>query len=114
MRIYDQYFAPKGVLGDAIAIEAKRSCSKSKDVNKDLYAKIYADGSKQRVAVLAVNKEVSISQIHTGLAKQKLTSAPHRSTTKPSKSSTPTPSSSKAPPPSWTSSLKPQPACVSS
>lgn len=53
-RIYDFYFAPKGVVNDAIVVEAKRT---GKD-SKDLYAKNYADGSKNRVALLAVNKEI--------------------------------------------------------
>ena len=51
-RIYDLYFAPKGVLNSDITVEAKRAS------NKELYAKQYAEGSKDRVALLAINKEV--------------------------------------------------------
>lgn len=50
-RIYDYYFAPKGVVDSEIQVEGKRAA-------KDLYAKAYADGSKNRVALLAVNKEI--------------------------------------------------------
>ncbi|KAH9826221.1 hypothetical protein Tdes44962_MAKER03605 [Teratosphaeria destructans] len=51
-RIYDFYFAPKGLLGDAILLDGKRS-------NKDVYAKTYAEGHQHRVGLLAVNKEIS-------------------------------------------------------
>lgn len=49
-RVYRWFFAPKGVSGGGIPVEGKRA-------NKDVYAKGYADGSKNRVALLAVNKE---------------------------------------------------------
>ncbi|KAK3068235.1 hypothetical protein LTR53_014356 [Teratosphaeriaceae sp. CCFEE 6253] len=54
-RIYGFYFAQMGVVGEAIVLEGKRT------LNKDIYAKAYAEGSKNRVGLLAVNKEVSNS-----------------------------------------------------
>lgn len=50
-RIYGFYFAQKGVVGEAIVLDGKRA-------NKDIYAKTYAESSKDRVGLLAVNKEV--------------------------------------------------------
>ena len=50
-RIYNNYFAPKGVVNSEIVIEGKRA-------NKEVYAKTYADGSKNRVALLAACKEI--------------------------------------------------------
>ncbi|KAK5134356.1 hypothetical protein LTR08_006536 [Meristemomyces frigidus] len=52
-RIYGYYFAQKGVVDDGIVIDGKRT-----NVSKDLYAKTYAEGSKSRVGLLAVNKEI--------------------------------------------------------
>ncbi|KAF2772015.1 hypothetical protein EJ03DRAFT_348828 [Teratosphaeria nubilosa] len=51
-RIYNFYFAQKGVVGDTILLDGKRS-------NKDVYAKTYAEGHKNRVGLLAVSKEIS-------------------------------------------------------
>lgn len=53
-RTYDIYFAARGVVNNPIIVEARR---KGKDT-KELYAKNYADGSKNRVALLAANKEI--------------------------------------------------------
>ncbi|KAK5113082.1 hypothetical protein LTR62_003661 [Meristemomyces frigidus] len=50
-RVYMFYLAPKGVTNDVIVLDGRRA-------NKDLYAKTYAEGSKSRVALLAVNHEV--------------------------------------------------------
>ncbi|KAK6434087.1 hypothetical protein LTR95_009728 [Oleoguttula sp. CCFEE 5521] len=49
-RIYGFYFAPKG---DAIAVDTKR-----KGGGGAMYAKTYAEGSKFRIALLAISKEV--------------------------------------------------------
>lgn len=46
------YFACKGVVDDPIPLEGKRKGT------GDLYAKSYAEGSKYRVALLAVNKQI--------------------------------------------------------
>ncbi|TKA72203.1 hypothetical protein B0A55_06964 [Friedmanniomyces simplex] len=51
IRTYGFYFAQKGVVGEAIVIEGKRA-------NKEVYAKTFAEGSKNRVGLLAVNKEI--------------------------------------------------------
>ena len=51
-RVYDYYFAPEGVPNAAIVAEGKRHNSKI------MYAKLYAAGSKDRVGLLRVNKEV--------------------------------------------------------
>lgn len=51
-KIYEAYFACKGVYNDPIPLESKRKGS------GDLWSKAYADGSKHRVALLAVNKQV--------------------------------------------------------
>ncbi|KXS98855.1 hypothetical protein AC578_10836 [Pseudocercospora eumusae] len=56
--VYRYYFAAKGNLNDSIVIDGKRSTT------KEPYAKTYADGSKQRVALLAVSKEVNINHPH--------------------------------------------------
>ncbi|KAK5116284.1 hypothetical protein LTR85_009256 [Meristemomyces frigidus] len=50
-RIYSFYFAQKGVVGESIVLDGKRA-------NKDVYAKTYAEGSKNRVGLLGVNKEI--------------------------------------------------------
>lgn len=50
-RIYKWYFAPKGVVGNDIVLEGKRP-------DKSIYAKTYADGMKDRVALLATNKQI--------------------------------------------------------
>ena len=50
--IYSFYFAQKGVVGEAIVMDGRRTS------NKDIYAKTFSEGSKERVALLAVNKEV--------------------------------------------------------
>ncbi|KAK3112228.1 hypothetical protein LTR53_011723 [Teratosphaeriaceae sp. CCFEE 6253] len=52
-RIYGFYFAQMGVVGEAIVLEGKRT------LNKDIYAKAYAESSKNRVGLLAVNKEIN-------------------------------------------------------
>lgn len=53
-RIFCLYFASKGIEGEPVTIDGKR-----KNELKDPYAKNYAEGSKYRVALLAVNKEVT-------------------------------------------------------
>ena len=50
-RIYKYYFAPKGVIDAEIVLEARRS-------NKEVYAKLYAEGSKTRVGLLTACKEI--------------------------------------------------------
>ncbi|RMY25035.1 hypothetical protein D0866_11226 [Hortaea werneckii] len=50
-RVYEYYFAQKGVVGETIVLDGKRA-------NKEIYAKTFAEGSKTRVGLLAVNKEV--------------------------------------------------------
>ncbi|PPJ60992.1 hypothetical protein CBER1_01990 [Cercospora berteroae] len=52
-RIYRFYFANKGVVDDPIQVDGKR-----KGLFNDMYAKTYSNDSKNRVALLAVNKEV--------------------------------------------------------
>lgn len=52
LRIYNFYLAPQGVVNGPIVVDGKRTG------NKELYAKTYADSSKDRVALLAVCKEV--------------------------------------------------------
>lgn len=52
VRIYREYFAPSGIKGSPIPLEGKRKS------NNEVYAKSYADGSKHRVALLAVNKDI--------------------------------------------------------
>lgn len=49
--IYSYYFAPTRVTNREIVLEGKRS-------NREIYAKQYCEGSKFRVGLLAVNKEV--------------------------------------------------------
>lgn len=51
-RIYRHYFAPGGIIGGTIVLEGKRKS------NNEVYAKTYADNSKNRVALLAANKEI--------------------------------------------------------
>ncbi|KAK0321100.1 hypothetical protein LTR82_008017 [Friedmanniomyces endolithicus] len=51
-RTYGFYFAQKGVVDEAIVIDGKRA-------NKEVFAKTFAEGSKHRVGLLAVNKEVT-------------------------------------------------------
>ena len=65
-RIYGYYFAQKGVMGDSIVIDGKRS-----NDTKDMYAKTYAEGSKFRVSLLAVNKEVRSPHAHLQLHSHK-------------------------------------------
>lgn len=50
-RIYHLYFAPKGVLNAEIVLEGRRA-------NKEVFAKLYAEGSKDRVALMAVTKDI--------------------------------------------------------
>lgn len=57
-RVYQLYFYPKGVAGDQITLDGKR-----KTESKDPFAKSYCEGSKNRVALLAVNKEVRLSLV---------------------------------------------------
>ena len=57
-RVYEYYFAQRGVVGETIVLDGKRA-------NKEIYAKTFAEGSKTRVGLLAVNKEVrSIHHLH--------------------------------------------------
>ncbi|KAK3648804.1 hypothetical protein LTR56_007244 [Elasticomyces elasticus] len=51
LRIYGFYFAQKGVVGEGIVLDGKRA-------NKEAFAKTYAESMKNRVGVLAVNKEI--------------------------------------------------------
>ncbi|QIW96414.1 hypothetical protein AMS68_001932 [Peltaster fructicola] len=51
-RVYDFYFACKGILDDPIPLETKRKGT------GDNWAKAYSEGSKYRVALLAANKQV--------------------------------------------------------
>ena len=55
IRIYTYLFYNKGQGSQPIVIDGKR-----KFEPKDPYAKSFAQGSKYRVAILAVNKEVTI------------------------------------------------------
>jgi hypothetical protein len=50
-KIYTFYFAPNRITNSEIALEGKRT-------NKDLFAKMYSEGSKYRVGLLTVNKEI--------------------------------------------------------
>lgn len=50
-RVYAYYFANNRVTNAPISIEGKRS-------NKDIFAKQYSEGSKYRVGLLSINKEV--------------------------------------------------------
>ncbi|KAF2163868.1 hypothetical protein M409DRAFT_25643 [Zasmidium cellare ATCC 36951] len=50
-RIYRFYFASKGIVDADIVLDGKRSS------NKEVYAKTYAEGLKNRVGLLALNKE---------------------------------------------------------
>lgn len=54
-RVYELHFYPKGVAGDPITLDGKR-----KTESKDPFAKSYCEGSRNRVALLAVNKEVRV------------------------------------------------------
>lgn len=54
-RIYMFYFMTKGGSSVPIAFDGKR-----KNDTKDPYSKMFAQSSKNRVGLLAVNKEVSI------------------------------------------------------
>ena len=51
-RIYNYYFGSKGVVGEGIVLDGKRSTT------KDVYAKTYANSLKHRVGILTVSKEV--------------------------------------------------------
>lgn len=53
--VYKFYFAAKGVVNGDVVFEGKRKGG------TDIYAKAYAEGNKNRVAMLAVNKEVSLA-----------------------------------------------------
>ncbi|RMY13428.1 hypothetical protein D0866_14076 [Hortaea werneckii] len=55
-RVYEYYFAQKGVVGETIVLDGKRA-------NKEIYAKTFAEGSKTRVGLLAVNKEVCTTHL---------------------------------------------------
>jgi len=80
-RTYGFYFAQKGVVDEAIVIDGKRA-------NKEVFAKTFAEGSKHRVGLLTVNKEVSHVPPHcTYSASLTLT---FRYTRRPSKRSTAT------------------------
>ena len=52
-RVYGVYFAPGNIVNGDIVLEGKR-----KNESQALYAKSYANGSKNRVALLAVSKEI--------------------------------------------------------
>lgn len=56
-RIYSFYLAPKGVVNHPITIDSKRKGT------SDVYSKSYADGSKNRVALLAVDKEIHLEVV---------------------------------------------------
>jgi hypothetical protein len=56
-RIYKFLFFTKGQGSQPIVIDGKR-----KDETKDPYAKSFAEGSKMRVAILRVNKEVTATR----------------------------------------------------
>ena len=51
-KVYDYYFAPSRVTTNPIPLEGKRP-------NKDIFAKLYSEGSTYRVALLAATKEVN-------------------------------------------------------
>ena len=51
-RIYKLYLAPKGIENAEIVLEGRRP-------NKEVFAKMYADGSKNRVALLATTKQIT-------------------------------------------------------
>ena len=51
-RIYAIYFAPNGVVNGEIVLEGK-------DTKKNIFAKAYSEGQKDRVALLRVSKDVS-------------------------------------------------------
>lgn len=53
VRTYGFYFAAQGVVGKEIVLEGKRTTT-----TKEVFAKSYADGSKDRVALLAVDREI--------------------------------------------------------
>ncbi|SMY24740.1 unnamed protein product [Zymoseptoria tritici ST99CH_1A5] len=52
-RVYRFYFASAGSTTDRISLDGKRTS------NREIYAKTYAGGSKYRVALLAVNKQIN-------------------------------------------------------
>ncbi|EGP87492.1 uncharacterized protein MYCGRDRAFT_93404 [Zymoseptoria tritici IPO323] len=52
-RVYRFYFASAGSTTDRISLDGKRTS------NREIYAKTYAGGSKYRVALLAVNKQIT-------------------------------------------------------
>ncbi|KAF2482489.1 hypothetical protein BDY17DRAFT_252297, partial [Neohortaea acidophila] len=52
-RVYKFYFAPEGVVNAEISLNDKR-----KGDAKDVFAKNYSDGNKNRATILAVNKEI--------------------------------------------------------
>lgn len=51
--VYRYYFAADCIANGPILVDSKRTS------NKEPYAKTFANGSKNRVAILAVSKEVS-------------------------------------------------------
>lgn len=90
--IFEYYFANKGLVGEPINLDGKR-----KGLLNDIYAKAYSNDSKNRVGLLAVNKEVTtLPQLELT---QSTTNLLLRSTPKQSQSSTQSQSASKAQPP---------------
>lgn len=49
--VYKVYFAANGIIGKEIVLEGRRT-------NKDIYAKSYSEGSKNRVALLAASNSI--------------------------------------------------------
>ncbi len=49
--VYKIYFAVNGIIGKEIVLEGRRP-------DKDIYAKSYAEGSQNRVALLAASKKI--------------------------------------------------------
>lgn len=93
----------KGIINEDIVFDGKRN------ISKEAYAKSYAQGSKDRVALLAVCKEVRAPNISV-LARQ-LTDF-SRSTTKQPRSSTPSTCASTILPLSSTSSARSTRPCA--
>ena len=89
--IFEYYFANKGIVGEPINLDGKR-----KGLLNDIYAKAYSNDSKNRVGLLAVNKEVTTFK--SASLEVSLTIL-LRSTPKQSQSSTQSQSGSKAQPP---------------
>ena len=89
--IFEYYFANKGIVGEPINLDGKR-----KGLLNDIYAKAYSNDSKNRVGLLAVNKEVTTFK---SASLEVLLTILLRSTPKQSQSSTQSQSGSKAQPP---------------